>query len=145
MFNTNNIIKKEYYLEDANDKVQEFHQGRRMFCIYDGQLHIADENVPYSHAIWFQNKNWMTKERDELMSEIPRGIVDNKGDIYFYVGYNFDINESIEFIFFSHLTELVKRLNLNTNAQIFGGLIKSEPGTMWPPIKSYGKIVDKIK
>ncbi|HBI16623.1 MAG: hypothetical protein UR60_C0001G0022 [Candidatus Moranbacteria bacterium GW2011_GWF2_34_56] len=137
-------IKKEYYLEET-DKIKEFHQSRRMFCIYDDQLRIADDNVPYSHATWFQNENWMTKEKDGLMNEIVRGIVDSKGDIYFYVGYNFEINDIIELIFFNHLAELVKRLNLDTNAKIFGGLIKSEPGKIWTPIKSYGKIADKIK
>lgn len=137
-------IKKEYYIEDSNE-VKAFHKSRRMFCIYEGQLRIADKNVPYSHAIWFQNENWMTKEKDELMKEIPRGIVDDKGDIYFYVGYNFEINDIIESIFFDHLGELVEKMNLSDNAQIFGGLIKSEPGTIWPPIKSYGKIVDMIK
>lgn len=137
-------IKKDYYKEDS-DKIKEFHRSRRMFCVYDNQLRIADENLPYSHATWFQNENWMTKEKDGLMNEIPRGIVNSKGDVYFYVGYNFEINESIEFIFFPHLAELVKRLNLNTGAQIYGGLIKSDPGTMWLPVKLYGKIEDKIK
>lgn len=137
-------IKNDYYKEDT-DKIKEFHRSRRMFCIYDGQLRIADENLPYSHATWFQNENWMTKEKDGLMNEILRGFVNRKGDVYFCVGYNFEINDSIETIFFSYLKELVKRLNLDANAQIFGGLIKSEPGTIWPPIKSYGKIADKIK
>lgn len=137
-------INKEDYFKD-NDEIKELHRSKRMFCVYDNQLRIADENLPYSHAKWFQNENWMTKEKDGLMNEIPRGMVNEKGDVYFCVGYDFEINDNIESIFFSHLSELVKKLDLNTNAQIFGGLIKSEPGTIWPPIKSYGKIVDKTK
>jgi len=138
-----NTINKDDYFKET-DKIKELHQSRRMFCIYDNQLRIADENVPYSHATWFQNENWMTKEKDGLMNEILRGMVNEKGDIYFYVGYDFEINDNTESIFFNHLAELVERLNLDTSAQIFGGLIKSEPGTIWPPAKSYGKIADKI-
>lgn len=139
-----NDAKNDYYIEET-DKIKEFHRSRRMFCIYDNQLRIADKNLLYSHATWFQNENWMTKEMDGLMNEIPRGIIDDKGDIYFYIGYNFEINDIIEFIFFPHLSDLVKRLSLDTSAHLYGGLIKSEPGTIWPPVKLYGKIADKIK
>ena len=137
-------IKKDYYKEETSI-IKEFHRSRRMFCVYDGQLRIADKNLPYSHTTWFQNENWMTKEKDELMNEIPRGFVNSKGDIYFYTGYDFEINDSIESIFFPHLKELVRQLGLDTNALIFGGLSKTEDDTIWPPRKSYGKIADKIK
>lgn len=72
-----------------------------------------------------------------------RGIVDQEGDVYFYVGYDFEINGKTEAIFFSHLKELVEELNLKSNVEIFGGLIKQDFGK-WPPRKGYGKIEDNL-
>jgi hypothetical protein len=135
-------FEQKYGIED--NKVEAFHKGRRMFCIYQGQLVVADENLPYSHAAWFEKEGWMTKEQDKLMEEIPRGIIDSKGDIYFYVGYDFKIDNNIEAVFFSHFKELVEKLNLNPNAKIFGGLVKSEPGSIWPAIKDYGQISENM-
>ena len=78
------------------------------------------------------------------MDSITRGIVDNNKDIYFYIGYNFEINKEIESIFFSHLKEFVEKLNLESNSKIFGGLIKQEAGKIWPPRKEYGKLEDNL-
>lgn len=135
--------QKYGFKEDS--KVEDFHRNRRMFCFYQGKLCVADANLPYSHATWFEKEGWMSKEKDELMDEITRGIVDSKGDVYFYIGYDFNVNDDVESIFFSHLKELTEKLNLDTNAHIYGGLIKSEPGTIWPASKEYGKIGENIK
>ncbi len=86
----------------------------------------------------------MTDTDDSLINEATRGMVDDKGDVYFYIGYNFDLNEKTEITFFLHLKELVDKLNLNSNSKIFGGLIKSDPNTKWPPIKDFGKIKDNL-
>ena len=53
-----------------------------MFCIYQNKLFIAESNLPYSHAVWFEKEGWISKEKDELMDEIIRGIIDNSGNIY---------------------------------------------------------------
>lgn len=136
-------FEKKYGIKE-NQKVKAFHHSRRMFCIYQNKLYIAEENLPYSHAVWFEKEGWISKEKDELMDEIIRGIVDNNGNVYFYVGYDFEINKKIEAIFFSHLKELVEKLKLKSNAKIFGGLIKQEVGKIWPPRKEYGKIEDNL-
>lgn len=98
--------QKYGFKEDG--KVEAFHRSRRMFCFYQGKLYIADADLPYSHATWFETEGWMSKENDALMNQIMRGIVD-------------------------------------TNAHIYGGLIKSEPGTIWPAAKAYGTIKENIK
>ena len=134
--------KKYGFKED--EKVRAFHRNRRMFCIYYNKLFIAESNLPYSHAVWFEKEGWISREKDELMDEIIRGIVDNNGDVYFYVGYDFEINKEIESIFFSHLKELVERLKLKSNAKIFGGLIQQEAGKKWSPRKEYGEIEDNL-
>jgi len=115
-----------------------------MFCIYENKLFIAKSNLPYSHAIWFEKEGWISRKKDDLMNSLVRGIVDNNGDIYFYIKYEFEINEEAESIFFSHLKELVEKLNLKSNTKIFGGLIKREAGKIWPPRKEYGKIEDNL-
>lgn len=137
-------FEQKYGIEE-DERVKTFHRSRRMFCIYQGKLFIAKPNLPYSHATWFEKEGWMSKGKKELIDEITRGIVDDKGDVYFYTGYDFRINNDTESIFFSHLKELVKKLKLNTNASIYGGLKKLEPGELWPAIKEYGKIRENIK
>lgn len=134
----------EKYGVEENENTIIFHQSRRMFCIYKNRLFIAESNLPYSHAVWFKKEGWLSEVGGELMAEIVRGIVDSKGNIYFYIGYNFEINNNCEQIFFSHLKELVDRLKLDSKAKIFGGLIKSELDQIWPPIKNYGMISQNL-
>jgi hypothetical protein len=100
--------------------------------------------LPYSHAVWFEKEGWISKENDKLMDKMVRGIIDVYGNIYFYCGYDFNINNEIESIFFNHLKELVKFLKLKSTSKIFGGLIKQEPGSKWPSRKTYGQIQDNL-
>ncbi|MDP3026923.1 MAG: hypothetical protein Q8N63_04390 [Nanoarchaeota archaeon] len=136
-------FEKKYGIEEG-EKIRDFHRSRRMFYIYQDKLFIAELNLPYSHAVWFEKEGLISREKDELFNEITRGIIDSKGDIYFYAGYDFRINKEAEFAFFSHLEELVKELELKPDAKIFGGMIKQEAGKLYPPRKEYGKIEDNL-
>ncbi len=136
-------IENKYGFKE-DERTIAFHKSRRMFCIYQNKLFIAESNLPYSHAIWFEKEGWISRKKDELMDSVIRGIVDTNGDVYFYVGYDFEINKEIEFIFFSHFKELIEKLDLKSKAKIFGGLIKQEAGKIWPPRKEYGKIEDNL-
>ena len=136
-------FEKKYGFKE-NEKTIAFHKSRRMFCIYQNKLFIAEENLLYSHAVWFEEEGWVSRKEDDLMNSITRGIVDNSGDVYFYVGYNFEINDETENVFFLHLEELVEKLKLKSTAKIFGGLIKQNAGRIWPPIKEYGEIKDNL-
>ncbi|MDD5589598.1 MAG: hypothetical protein PHQ47_00275 [Candidatus Portnoybacteria bacterium] len=138
------IFEKKYGIKESK-KIKDFHRGRRMFCIYDGKLHIAKSNLPYSHAVWFVKEGWMPEDDDKLMDKAARGIIDAKGDIYFYTGYDFKIDSEIDSTFFLYLNDLVRKLKLNINKEIFGGLIRKKPGEKWPPIKKYGKIKKYLK
>ena len=137
-------FEQKYGIQE-DDKVKDYHRSRRMFCIYQNRLYIADKNLPYSHTTWFEKEAWLSKENDELINKIVRGVIDSQGNIYFYIGYDFRINSDIEPIFLSHLRELVQQLNLDINAHVFGGVVKSKPGEIFPPIKDYGKIKDNLK
>jgi hypothetical protein len=114
------------------NKVIEFHKKRRMFCIYQNKLFVAQPNIHYSHEEWFKLKGWSST------NSIPRGFVDK--DIYFYVGSDFEINKEIETIFFRHIEELIHKLNLKPNTKIHGGLIKNKAGEKWKPKKELGNI-----
>lgn len=121
------------------------HLERRMFCAYQGDLKLAEPNLPYSHAEWFLRQGWMNLKNDEkFMKETVRGIINQKRDICFYVGYDFQITSEAEKIFFPHLNHLVKMLNLNINSQIFGGFIKQPVGEEWIPRKKYGSIKENL-
>src|SRR3990172_6876143 len=94
--------EKKYGLpEDA--VTHQFHKSRRMFCIFNNTLHIADPGVSYSHAVWFERQGWMTAEDDSFVNQVVRGFVNAAGNVYFFIGYDFDINETIERIFFEYL------------------------------------------
>lgn len=136
-------FEQKYGIQE-DDETEAFHRSRRMFCIYQDRLVIAEPNQPYSHAAWFEKGGWMSSEEDGLMDDIPRGIIDENGDVYFYVGYDFEINEKTESVFFSHLGKLVGKLNVKPDARIFGGLIRQDAGNLWPPKKEYGKVKDYL-
>jgi hypothetical protein len=55
-----------------------------MFAIHEDVLYIAEPDLPYSHAVWFEKEMWIKKGDDRLMDFIVRGYVDQQGDIYFY-------------------------------------------------------------
>ena len=130
-----NDFQKKYGVSEEQT-TSDFHRSRRMFCIVDNELKIAPENSPYSHAEWFVNEGWMSKEDDSLMDEIVRGYVSKEGNIYFYTGYDFKVNKSVEEIFFKYLDDLIEKLKLNKeNLKIFGGS-KLENG-LWKPRKEF--------
>jgi hypothetical protein len=134
-----NFEKKYGFKED--EKIEAFHRSRRMFCIYENKLRIARPKLPYSHADWFEREGWISKEDDSLMKQLVRGIVDSKGDIYFYAGYDFRVDEKAAEIFFSHLGELVRRLKIKPSARVLGGLTKS----VWKPIKDFGTVREILR
>jgi hypothetical protein len=119
-------------------RVEEYHKSRRMFCIIKGKLFIARPNLPYSHIDWFRKRGWI--ENANSINKITRGIVDKKGDIYFFIGKDFGVNKKAEKEFFEHLGELTKRLRLGPNTRIYGGMIRQRPGKQWPPKKRFGSV-----
>ena len=129
------IFQKKYGAKEEDDTIV-FHKCRRMFCIYKGELKVADANLPYSHAEWFRKEGWITKDNDSLMDEIVRGYVDKDRNIYFYTGYDFRVNEEVEKTFFKYLGQLIDKLDINKrNCRIYGGS-KRENG-VWKPRKEY--------
>ena len=133
------MFEKRYGIKEDKDTI-EFHKRRGMFCIHDDKLIIAKQGLPYSHAVWFEKRGWISKENDQSMNEIIRGMVDAEGNIYFYKGYDFSISDEIESKFLKHLRELMQKLKLRPSASLFGSQIKPKSDSRWLPRKEFGKI-----
>lgn len=136
----NKYEKKYNLIED--EKTKRDHKSRRMFCIKDNKLFLAESNLPYSHAVWFEKEGWMDETDDTFMNSVTRGIIDFNGDIYFYQGYDFSTSKEVKDIFFQHFKELVKLLNINKKGKIYSGFVRKKD--KWLPIESYGTIKDNL-
>lgn len=132
-------FEKKYEIRE-DKKIKNFHIKRRMFCIKDGKVIVAKPNLSYSHAVWFEKEGWITENDDLLMNEMTRGVVTPEGDIYFYTGYNFEVNKATEREFFKHLPELAKKLKLKKQAKVYGGLMEGDYTRKWAPRKYYGTV-----
>ncbi|HYD03821.1 MAG TPA: hypothetical protein VEC16_06005 [Alphaproteobacteria bacterium] len=130
--------------QTEKEKIRQYHKSRRMFCIYKKKLIIAERNVDYSHKEWFEKNNWKYQDKN-LIDEIARGIVDETGDVYFYIGEDHKLTEKAEKSFFANLKELSEKLKLNPKSHIFGGVTMGKPGDKWPGIKDYGTIKENLK
>jgi len=135
-------FEKKYGVRE-DERVKEFHRNRRMFCIYKGEMFIAEPNLEYTHAVWFEKQGWMTKEDDSLIDNIIRGMVDKDGGISFYIGYDMRTIDILGFDLQKYVKELVKELNLKKDAKVFGGWKQLEDKT-WQPIKEYGQVGDYV-
>jgi len=130
-------FEKKYGIIE-NEEIKKHHLSRRMWCIIDNKVHIAEPNLPYTHAVWFEKQGWISEDNDKLMSIAVRGTV-HEGNIYFYSGYDFIINKEIESIFFQYLKQLVSQLGLSSDAEVYGGFRKDLQGKLIP-VKFYGKV-----
>lgn len=129
----------EYDKSNKLSKVRSFHRQRRMFCVRDGNLIIADKGLSYSHKEWFHELGWKKDEIEEFMTAGLRGVI-LPGEIKFYTGYDFRINDQIESDFFNSLPGLAKELNLSPETKIYGGQIVGKPGETWENQKYFGVI-----
>ena len=129
------------YLLKEGEETESFHRQRRIFCINNNILYIAEPNFPHSHAVWFEQKGWINQTKDELMEKMVRGMVSPQGDVYFYRGYDFRIDKESEDIFFKHLESIVKELSILPEAKVYGGF-NLDPKI---PIKFYGLVKKLIK
>lgn len=131
-------------MSNTSTNLVQFHKHRRMFCIMKEVLHVAQPNIPDSHIEWSQREGWTTSLRDPQYEKIVRGMVDHEGNVHFYVGSDFHIDQNAEKQFFNHIEDLANALHLNREVRIFGGKVVGEVGTLWKPIKTYGTIQDHI-
>ncbi len=133
-----------YGFKDSKE-LQDFHRSRRMFVVDAGEVILAEPDLPYSHALWFdKDLKWDKQKHERVMNDGLRGIIYEDGNVAFYTGYDFNLNDRIEEEFFEIFTELAEKAKLKQEAQVIGGLKKGKPGTDWSPQKVYGKAEDLI-
>jgi hypothetical protein len=114
-----------------------------MFAIYKNQLCIASAGLDYSHAEWFKRMDWMSESNDSIMGEMVRGYVRN-GTIFFYIGYDFSINETAIAVMRDHIAQLTAELGLNQTTQVRGGVILKENGSATGRV-NLGTLADFVK
>ncbi|MBI5398719.1 hypothetical protein HZB03_04615 [Candidatus Woesearchaeota archaeon] len=121
-----------------------FNQSRIMFAIHDGKLNFAPPKATYSHAKWFRDQGWVKGPNDMFIETTVRGFVDADG-VYFYVGFDFRVDETAEKLFFPHLGELKLKLRLPDEFPVYGGMIRTEQPGKFETRKQYGFLADVIK
>lgn len=124
---------------------KEYHKNRRMFFWIDNKLVIPEAESDKSHYEWLIVNGYSQQEAENIIKTVLRGVVNPDGNIRFYIGENWDINEEIEKKFFEILPELVEKLNIDQEAIIGGGTIKGKIGDFWEARKEYGKVKEFIK
>lgn len=124
---------------------KEYHRSRRMFFVINNNLVIAEPNSDKCHYDWLIEQYWSEEKATKFIETGLRGVIDPDGNIKFFTGKNWDINNKIEIKFFEILDELVKKMNVSPEAKVGGGAIKGEEGKIWPPRKKYGQVKDYIK
>lgn len=122
----------------------QYHRTRRMFFLINGKLVIPEVGSSKSHKEWLESNGYLPDEAQKIIDTELRGALNPDGNIRFYVGENWEINENIEEKFFKILPELVKIFNLGPETKIEGGAVQQEEGKIWPGRKYYGKIKDYI-
>lgn len=123
---------------------KQYHKSRRMFFFINEQLILPEKGSLKSHIEWLESNGYSAKEAKKVINTELRGVLNPDGNIRFYVGENWEVNDEIEKKFFEILPELIKIFELGTEVKIEGGALKQEIG-LWPARKSYGYIRDYIK
>lgn len=144
--NGENTDSTKYGVTEDKQRVEGYHRSRRMFALIDDKLVIAPPGLPFSHFQWLeQMENLTPEQRSEVMENGLRGIIDDKGDLYFYSGYDFKWTPKAEDSLKKHLLELVEQTGIKNTAKVYGGLIKQkEAGRTWPPDKTLGTVSDLL-
>jgi hypothetical protein len=137
------IFEDKYGIKE-NQEVKDYHKNRRMFAIKDGELFIADAGLDYSHAEWFKNLGWMDRREADPINTVTRGALEKDG-IYFYKGYDFQVDEKSRQQFMNCLKELVDTLNVSLDLHIYGGKIIEVPGKKATARKDFGAVGDLLK
>ena len=126
---------------DIKEHIKKRHLKRRMFAIVQNKLIIAKPYIPDSHLDWFKKDKIIKNDSDPFFDKIVRGVVKENRIVWFYFGREFLVDKKAEDIFFKHLIELIKIMNIPESGIIWGGKIKKDVSEGdWPARRIYGSI-----
>jgi hypothetical protein len=125
-------------------KEKEYHKARRMFFLINNELIIPESGSDKSHLEWLIENGYTKDKAENIIETVLRGVVNPDGNIRFFIGKDWGINEEIEKKFFEILPKLFEIFKLNPDAIIGGGNIKGKVGDFWVARKEYGKVKDFI-
>ncbi|MPM23364.1 hypothetical protein SDC9_69836 [bioreactor metagenome] len=121
---------------------KEYHKKRRMFFLINNELVLPESGSDKSHMEWLLSQGKTINEAKNIIDNNLRGVVNPDGNIRFYIGENWEINEEIEKKFFEILPKIVEIFKISPEAIIGGGTIKGKIGDFWKARKEYGKVKD---
>lgn len=131
-----------------NEEEKKYHKSRKMFQLIDSKLVIAEPSFEGCHLDWLLNIGYSKEEAERIIDKEMRGVVDPDGNIKFFIGKGWDLNNKIELDFFKILPELIEKLDIKGDVKVGGGATKQEIGKIWPAKKDYGtveELLSKIK
>lgn len=125
--NSYNVNKFEVYKDENEEKrTRDFHKSRTAFLIVDGEIKILKESG-MSHFEWARSIGINETE----FNNIVRGyILDNT--MVFYKG-DFEYDDEVINASRKYGSVLKKVCSLNGVYKVYCGVIKKEPGEVWPP------------
>lgn len=128
-----------------NNKIKKYHKTRTMFCIFENKVYIADKKYDFSHYEWFK-KIWILNDENwnKIMENTTRWYIWDDGDVWFYIWFNFEINDKSETEFFNYLKKLNENYKLNLEWNIYWWVDILKIWESWKPRKIYWKVKNFI-
>ena len=107
------------------DLVKKFHEERMMFYIWNGEVHIAPKNDPRSHKEWINDQT--------IYCKCVRGYYTSGKLVVYTNGDEFDTVPSAG-IYAQCIIPVLDTLNVKDKVvEIHNGVVKGQPGDIWPP------------
>jgi hypothetical protein len=126
---------------EESEQIKQFHLSRTAFIIVDDKLMVDDKSSDLSHLQWLLSLSYTEDEADSIILNNARGYYHPEQGLYFYTGYDYQINQQTIDQFFKFLPEIIVQIGIdNTNTQIHGGAIPDSETTQWKPREEFGEV-----
>ncbi len=113
---------------------------RTLFVFKDGSVFVSEADVNLLHGEWFEREAWLKNEPD-FIDKYPRGYFDQEG-IFIYQGKDAGLPKIDDKELKSLLLRLTKKVNINSNLNIYLGTTDKTNGLKKEPEKNLGPLED---
>lgn len=100
--------------------VQQFHEKRLLFVIYNNKVYCEDKPSGLSHIDWFKTLD-INEDPNVMLNECVRGYY--FGNLMFYKGINFNCDNSVITSVKHHLKEITEKMGVSGIAHIGLGAV----------------------